>query len=312
MKLSCVSAIIFLLSISIAFTEVLQPKSKIRPPAAPKLNAQNKARCEKLVNAYLPKLWTNDYSRFRSIYYHDDISGLDHSKYVRASIRNGGDVCKFTFLTEYPNKLISLYNTSYSKMSDKYYCKPKYVTKEIAKNRAEEVSNLFGITNIWDESLYTVQYQEFDYGVWSFNLTAIINGYPSLYGVSVSIADTQETNIYRWSTTMHDIPSDLGTNVVLSAAEGCSKGTEYLRKYYPDKEAAVKATFITNKVEYITPNYHYIKENGLDEFYDGGHTNRPVLTWVNFFKNNIGSKYDRHFPIIIYVDAETGEMLGGT
>jgi len=277
----------------------------------PKLSVKEQKRYESKVRSLIPQLWTNDYSQLQISIYHHDISDLDHSRYVCASMRNKEGGCKIRFDRANDDKLISLYNTQYSKMSEQYYFPPKHITLDAAKKRAEEVSNMFGVSNIWDQASYTVQFAELVYGVWSFSLTAKVNGYPSLYGVSCCIADDPEMNIYRWGTTIHDIPFDLGTNVVLSAAEGCAKGTEYLRKYYPDNEAAGKASFITNKVEYITPNYHYIRDDGLDEFYDGGHTNRPVLTWVNYFKSNTGSKYDRHFPIIIYVDAETGAMLGG-
>lgn len=279
----------------------------------PKVSAKEKKGYINRMHEFMPKLWTNDYSNLYIFIEHHDMSELDHTRYVCATMRKGGETCKMSFDKVSGGNLISVYNTQYSKLSEKYYFPSKHVSLEQAEKRAEAVSNIFGVSNIWDKASYTVQLAELVYGVWTFYLTANINGYPSLYGVSCAVADDPDMNIYRWGTTIHEIPSDLGTNVVLNSTAARKKGTEYINKYFfsGDVEKG-PVNFITNHVEYITPNYNFIREDGLDEFYDGGHTNRPALTWVNYFKRNYGSKYDRHFPILIYVDAETGEMLGGT
>jgi hypothetical protein len=285
MRLSCLFLCV-MFTTSLLLGDIFNPRIKANRPEIPKLSIKEKTRYEKLARLYLPQLWSNDYSNVEMKIYHYDVMGRNHQNFVRAMINAKKGKCKLTFDKKKADAVVSASNTQYDKCSNDNYEIPIHVTKDEARNRATEISEMFGISNLWDKSKFTVQYQEFDYGIWNFCLTAIINGYPSLYGVSVSIADTQETNIYRWSTTMHDIPLDLGTNVVLSAIAGRSKATEYLEKYHSNEKA-------------------------LEDYHDGACTNNPVLTWVNYFKNNTGSKYDRHFPILIYVDAETGEMLGG-
>lgn len=311
MRLSCFFLCVMFVQ-SLLSGDVINSRMKIDHPEIPKLSLKEENHYKKLVRFYVPQLWSNDYSNAEIKIYHYDIMGRNHQDYIQAMIKGKKEKCKLTFDKKKADAVISASNTQYEKCTNDNYETPIHVTIDESRKRATEISEIFGISNLWNQAHFDVRSSHFLYGVWRYHLTARINGYPSLFGVSVSIADTQETNINRWSTTIHDIPVNLGTNLVLSSSDGFLKAREFLIKYYPDNAAAEAATFITNKVEYITPNYHYIRDDGLDEFYDGGHTNRPVLTWVNYFKNNTESKYDRHFPIIIYVDAETGEMLGGT
>jgi len=310
MRLSCLFLCVMFVQ-SVLSGDVFNSRMKEDHPEIPKLSLKEENRYKELVRFYVPQLWSNDYSNAEIKIYHYDIMGRNHQDFIQAMIKGKKEKCKLTFDKKKADAVISASNTQYEKCSNDNYETPIHITMSEARKRATEISEIFGISNLWNQAHFDVRSSHFLYGVWRYHLTARINGYPSLYGVSVSIADTQETNIYRWSTTMHDIPSNLGTNVVLNSVDGRAKGQEFFNKYYSDSETVKEATFITNYVEYITPNYYYMRENALEEFHAGGCTNNPVLTWVNYFKSNTGSKYDRHFPIIIYVDAETGAMLGG-
>ena len=77
-----------------------------------------------------------------------------------------------------------------------------------------------------------------------------------------------------------------------------------------NKEIVPKMTFMTNSVEYVTPNYNYIRPadgSGFSKYV--APQGSLALVWKNYFKKPQGLSFN--FPVIIYVDATTGEMLGG-
>lgn len=273
------------------------------------LSEKQKNHYEKLARLYMSKLWTNNYSKLKAHIFPDELSKSTPNS-VRAKFENGDDNIVFVFPNRDSDTVIVAHNPEYQKTrSSALVTKPVYTTREMAEKRADEIANTFGVSNLWDKSSFEMRSFGFVNGIWEFQLSAFINGYSSLYHVSIFVTDTPDMNLYRWNSTMGRIPSNLSTNVVLTATQGQAKAREYLDQYYPNKDTAQKATFMTNSVEYVTPNYNYVRENGMDEFWDGGCTNAPVLVWKNYFQKNSG--FDRTFPILIYVDAETGEMLGG-
>lgn len=109
---------------------------------------------------------------------------------------------------------------------------------------------------------------------------------------------------------MHEIPSRLPTNVVLTATEAEAKAREYLAKYFPLKSLVPQLRFKSNYLEYAAPNYHYIRpadETGFSDYVAG--PDEIHLIWKNVFLRPEGT---REFPFIeIHVDSATGEMLGG-
>ena len=109
---------------------------------------------------------------------------------------------------------------------------------------------------------------------------------------------------------MDEIPKDPPTSVVLTAKQAREKAEEYLKKYYPFKELVPKMTFNTNRVEYVTPNYNYIRpadDSGFSNYVAG--KDELALVWSNYFDKPRGLAHS--IPVVIYVDASTGEMLGG-
>ncbi len=75
------------------------------------------------------------------------------------------------------------------------------------------------------------------------------------------------------------------------------------------KELTPKLTFHSNRLEYISPNYNYIRpadDSGFSDYEPKW--DEVALVWNNAFQKPEGTG----FPwVSIYVDAATGEMLGG-
>jgi len=187
--------------------------------------------------------------------------------------------------------------------------KPVHTTERQAREKAAEYARVLGVPGLWDGDRHLVRSFGFFDGVWEFALTPNINGYPSLYAIGVHVADLPELPLCWWMNDTDQIPASLPTNVVLTAGQARAKGEEYLKKYFPLKELVPNLTFSTNYLEYVSPNYNYIRpadDTGFSDYKPA--KDEVALAWNNTFQKPEGTG----FPwVTIYVDAATGEMLGG-
>jgi hypothetical protein len=227
-------------------------------------------------------------------------------------VTNRSKDCWFEFLNDGSDKLVYLHNSFYMRNSVPYKYgdwRPIHTNEQQARQKAAEYAALFGVPGLWDKTKFELRSTGFFYGVWEFDLTPVINGYPTLYPISVRVADAPGYPLGEWLSCLYQIPANLPTKVTLTAEAGKQKGVECLKKYFPLKDIIPRLTFHGNRLEYIHPNYNYIRPE--DETGFSGHQpkhDEVALAWANTFKKPDGEG----FPwVVIYVDAATGEMLGG-
>ena len=261
-------------------------------------------------------VWTNEFTRSKVYTSRKPIS--ESMPWNRVELRFRVDItnrprdCIFMFLDDGRDSVLNVYNSIY-KYSNVYYSvpdyKPVHTNEREARLRAAEYAAMFGVSNLWDKTRFECRSFGFFHGVWEFDLTPFVNGYPTLYPVCVKIADLPGYPLGEWCNCLYQIPTNLTTKVVLTSEEGKQKGIEYLNQYFPLKYLIPKLTFHSNRLEYISPTYDYIRpadDTGFSDYKP--RWDEVALVWNNAFKKPEGTG----FPwVSIYVDAATGEMLGG-
>jgi len=220
--------------------------------------------------------------------------------------------CVFNFFDRQSDKIVHMRNNLFSAHNVPYGKdhKPMYTTEKLARLKAAEYAGELGLPDLWDKGKHMVRSFGFFNGVWEFELTPNINGHSSLYAISVHVADLPGLPICWWHNDIDQIPGNLPTNVVLTAEQARIKGEAYLKQYFPLKTLIPVVTFFTNYLEYVSQNYNYIRSADDTGFSDYKPKKDEVfLVWNNVFKKPDGEG----FPWVnIYVDAATGEMLGGS
>lgn len=293
------------------------------------LAAEEKALFERAARMWIGRLWTNDYSGCEASFDARRYNFRPWTTYVDVKFRLDGKSCVCEFIDRDPGKFIHARNDSYVKIinyaGEKIHG-PVHTTKEEARERAAECAAFFGVSNLWDTSRFSAFKTGYNPGTecWEFMFWLVRNGYLCPHGVSVSVADLPEAPLYMWHNTLDNIPLELPTNIVLNAEQARVKALEYMAKYFPYKaEALYKGQILekgdvpeikcyTNRLEYVIPNYNYIRpapgKGGLSDYV--AKKGEIALAWVNYLGTPAGSKYD--IGAVIYVDAATGEMLGGS
>ncbi len=250
---------------------------------------------------------------------------------VDVRFRINGKLCNFSFADRNPNKPVfissHLYQRIISYAGEKDHS-PIHTTKGQARARVSEFAALFGVSNLWDKTHFNI-YVDGGFNstgeTWDFDFWTVRNGYPFPDGIHVSIADLPDAPLASWHNTQDNVPPEqLPTNVVLTSEQACAKSLEYMKKYFPFHAAALyrgqmlekgdvlEIQCVTNMLEYVIPNYNYIRpapgSGGLSDYVP---PNRELaLAWVNHLGTPKDSKYK--ITALIYVDAATGEMLGGS
>jgi hypothetical protein len=298
----------------VCLTAEARPKPERPLPPKP-LDEKAKHHYESLARSYMPKLWTNDYTTVKAMVFPDSSNEQQPWRQeVGVRFSDGNNVCKFRFFNRKSDKVIYISNLLYDDVPFGPGLNPKPInTTEVgARARAAEIAEMFGVSNLWDNSKFEMRAFGFVRGKWEFQLSAVINGYPSLYPLVIILTDTPGLNLCTWHNLLDDIPSNPPTNVVLTATQARGKAESYLKQYFPMKNIVPKMTFMTNNLEYVTPNYNYIRpadETGFSEYIPP--KDSISLAWRNYFKRPTGLSFSS-FPVIIDVDAATGEMLGGS
>ena len=196
---------------------------------------------------------------------------------------------------------------------------PRYTkSNDEAVAKAKSIAKTFGIEDFgnagkWQIDQITAIGFNGDITVWA---SKIINGYHSDCTVVVSYYDAPETIVKSFGNDCIYYDTDnLPTNAVVSKGEAKSLADIYIRKYYDDQELVPGMQFTTNRLEYVRPNYNYIHPGNF-----GGQNKRPLypprLVWrceykkPDHYPNGFPNSYHA-FPLVIFVDAVNGEMLGG-
>jgi hypothetical protein len=248
---------------------------------------------------------------------------------------NNTDECFFYFLNDDEGTVVYVKNTLYSYPNVPYRqdAKPINTTAEQVQRKVSDYAAMFGVTNIWDRTRFVTTKEWCSklgiaeeteetmmrgvptnsvFGEWHYIFFAVRNGFPTEVACSLTIADLPGAPLGGWHSSLHKIPDNLPTNVLITALQAKLKAEEYLVRYFPIKKQIPQLTFKTNSLQYVVPNFNYIQPSSKkDNFssYDEK-MNKLTLVWTNTFKKQKETSYADF--VLIYVDAATGEMLGGT
>jgi len=147
-------------------------------------------------------------------------------------ITNKTRECRFEFLDDGHDEVLFTHNEVYT-YSDVLYSVPDYkpihTNEQQARLKAAEYAAMFGVSDLWDKTKFELRSFGFFYGVWAFDFTPFANGYPTLYGVGIRIADLTGYPLGKWFNGLYQIPTNLPTKVALTSEEGKKKGIEYLK-----------------------------------------------------------------------------------
>lgn len=266
--------------------------------------------------AHYSGIWTNEFRTGWVSARQDPVSEMLPWKRVKMElgigVTNRRERVYFEFLDDGSDRVVFVRNSVYT--DPHVPCrrpdyKPIHTNEQQARQKAAEYAALFGVSNLWDKTKFELRSFGIFYGVWAFDFTPFVNGYPTLYPISVRVADLPGSPLGEWLSCLYQIPTNLPKRVALTAEDGKQKGIEYLKRYFPLKDIIPLLTFHSNRLEYITPNYNYIRpedDSGFSE-YQPRH-DEVSLVWANTFKKPDGEG----FPwVTIYVDAASGAMLGG-
>jgi hypothetical protein len=236
---------------------------------------------------------------------------------------NIGEFCHAAFLMDKPRTVTWIQNRLYMHPNIPFRRdgRPLHATAQQARQRAAAYASLLGVSGVWDETRFIpVESPPYSEGEWQLAFQAVRNGFPAPYYVSVRMADLPGLPLGEWRNETDKIPERLPAELSVASGQAAAKAREYLKTYCVRREIAPGAVFVTNSVQYIAGERDSTGKSGCR------------LAWRNTFQipqhekaglNNsmpveicvCGMPKNRHIAdhltIVISVDAETGEFLGG-
>lgn len=278
----------------------------------PEISVQEKTAYESYARSLLPQLWTNECTQLQaSVYRKETVKEMPWADGIVVNLNNENKKKRFTFnFQPGTSNVLSAADYEADSIRDRNNQSPPAHSAEQAKERMREIARLFGVTNLLDPVCYQTIDVVFTEGTWKYSSRALINGYQTVYfSVDIHIMDSPGMPLCRWFNSVSRIPNNLPTNVLLTAEQAKSKGEHYLKKYFPSKERLSQIIFKGSRLEYVRPNSKWIdpKKDAACEDTRGPKDTR--LAWVVYFNMPFERPIESSLPI--YVDAETGEMLGG-
>lgn len=318
-------------------------------PVPPPLTGTESNRFISLAREYAVRLWTNDYymstARFsrskstwlplqpfrKDLYTDAEMNAWpdNNEMFNRMGIKEIlviAKVCslprdslvEFHFSNRESNTIASLYNPLYVYTNVPYRQRPDgkfepfHVYQSEAIKKAIGYARMFGVTNLTDTAKFRQTSAELVFGEWRIQWNFFPNGYNTWRGVTVCVADLPGGPLGKYSNTLTHLPPKLPSRIVLTPEQAKGKAREYMKEYFPFKDVATRMISGTNWVQYILPDYNYIRHDpqygpGISGFITKGDD------WHLAYFTEFGStdKDDNPSGAVIYLDAETGEMLGG-
>ncbi len=190
---------------------------------------------------------------------------------------------------------------------------PLHTTEKEVKAKISDYAALFDIHDVWNDTMFNPINFHYSEGIWSFDGHLVKNGYATPYVVAFEVADLPGMPLGHFLTNLDWCPTNLPSRAVLTSGQAVSKATDYLKKYFPFKEIASRMVYCnTNWIEYIRPDYNYIRPaegmRGLSNYVP----KRDEVQLVYFIPFKSTDEGDDPSCATIYVDSRTGEMIGGT
>ncbi|MGI6391790.1 MAG: hypothetical protein ACOX7Q_16655 [Kiritimatiellia bacterium] len=193
------------------------------------------------------------------------------------------------------------------------YHPPLHTSEEAVKAKMSEYAAMFGVHNLWDNVKFKQRKFQYEEGVWIYDGHFYTNGLATPYSVGLEVADLPGMPLGYFVSSLDWCPTNLPSRAVLSSGQAASKAEEYLKKYFPFKEVASRMVYDNNNwLMYVKPNYNYIHPSsdygvGISDYVPKRDEVR--LAYIVSFESTDKEDYPR--SAFIYVDAVTGEMIGG-
>jgi len=152
----------------------------------------------------------------------------------------------------------------------------------------------------------------FNRGQWQFCFHPFFGTHHlKIASVTVGLSDNADLKLCEYHNTMLvPLPAYERIPAVMDQAKAQGLADKYLKQYYRQSDRS-SLTFSTNTLEVVRPNYYF-----TDKYDENGIwlTNQPRWSWTAQYERNFSTNFFTfsRTPVWIYVDAETGEMLGGT
>lgn len=152
----------------------------------------------------------------------------------------------------------------------------------------------------------------FDGGQWVFHFQPFFAGHQlKIDSISVRLSDAEKLKLCEYHNTMlAPLPAYTRIPEVIDQVKARELASKYLAQYYRQRDRS-SLVFRTNTLEVVRPNYYF-----TDKYDEKGNwpTNQPRWSWTALYERNFTTNYFTFSktPVWIYVDAETGKMLGGT
>lgn len=178
-----------------------------------------------------------------------------------------------------------------------------------AEARARALANTVGGIDLKD---WKCMSWSFNRGQWQFSFHPFFGTrHLKIASVTVGLSDNDNLKLCEYHNTMLEpLPAYDRVPGVIDQAKAQGLADKYLKQYYRRRDQP-SLTFSTNTLEVVRPNYYF-----TDKYNENGNwlTNQPRWSWTAQYGRNFSTNCFTFSktPVWIYVDAETGEMLGGT
>lgn len=290
---------------------------------------QERVSFENEIRMLCAKIWTNDFSKCEMSIYKDRSYGLpvilDGMTEFRLNgiyyiIRcSGANVKQVIYISGTIQEMMARLRRGGTNIHTDY---------EDVEKRITGYAALFGVSNLWDKARFESSGEiRPGPGYWAYDAWVTTNGYRTPFHLSIAVADLPDLPLVHWSYDPYKFPSYFPTNALLTSEQAAAKALEhaekYCKKFFGDialfhdgtvlnRKDKVKIVVLRSRLEYVIPNYNYIRPadgmGGLSDYVP--RKDDISLAWNCQIGTPQGSKHK--VALNIYLDAATGEMLGGS
>ena len=207
---------------------------------------------------------------------------------------------------------VSYHNNTLSRQYFRRHTPQTVTNRTEALQIAARHAARFGVTDLLDSQKWEWKWRDFLDGKWQFMAYRVLSNATqrvfSEFPVNVFFYDDENSTLEFFSSNLFQIRA-MPPNAVLTAAQGRANADAVLARI--GKWPGTGAEFITNRLEFISPNDNFVKPGG--ETWDGNCRREERLIWCNYYREppEVPGWRRSEFPMLVYIDAVTGEVCGG-
>lgn len=163
-----------------------------------------------------------------------------------------------------------------------------------------------------DPANWSRVYADYRRGAWVMDFHENVGGVRSYAAkIAVTLADSEDTTLCNYlNTAVHPRPDISRNPPVVTQSKAREVADAQLAELVRKMGVGSHFQWGTNQLRIIRPNFMFTDRYREDVSFL---TNQPRVAWAVFYNQRFSTNYFT-FPtrgVAIYVDAETGEMLGG-